>query len=372
MKIKYKYSFEIYKILINKWIEREIRKPAIQERNNPQFYREHLEKFSSNLAVDLYEQREKRDGYIISKDELSKLLSKSTLNLNLFTLEDHTSRSLLNRNSDGGLKFAHKSILEYLLSERLFSNLDFLKKFNFYGMDATQSFLNEMIHSSLLSVDGIFTINNDTKSRLISSLNIREINSLHTLIIRNFDITNPRYYAGIRNCKEVYFIDDKYIFIYYVYLILNISKLIKENGTNDSNKNVFKSIKDKLDIFTEKISNKDRVVKKDYLLKIINQSNISENIKNEFKHYLVDCQGKILNNDDIQRLYHVFDLINSPNENNNQKATLDNLLGNRGTLPKKFGRINLDEIRMPTLNALSKLETIEKLAEINPNTIYYF
>lgn len=370
VKVKYKYSFEIYQVLIDKWIEREIHKPAIQSKKSPSDYSYHLKKFSNNLATNLYENRESRNGYIIGRDELRELLKNSTLDTSIFTLDDHTGRSLLNRNSKGGIKFAHKSILEYILASHMFNNFEFMKKFNFDGMDATKNFITEMIHSKLIKLNGYYFESNDyLKQKNISNLSVGDINKLKKLIILNSNSIEPVNIAGLTECNEIYLIDEKYSFIYFNYLIIYIDNLSKNPSMMGVNKNIFNQIKDKFEPFISKI-NKPRITQKGYLKKLIENTTISPALKSEFDYFLNLPDLKPINNDDIQRIFSIYDLLTAKTDS---KIIREDMFKHPNqNIPQKFGRINVEEYRLVTIEQLKKLMLIEKLAEINPNTGYYF
>jgi hypothetical protein len=145
----FKYSYEIYEVLIDKWIERESKKLGIRKKyGSEEKYRELLLGFSQTLAANLYEKRDERGGYFITKDDFIK----DTNGLQITDVDNYgmtetevRSKSLLNRNAEGKYKFSHKSILEYFLAKELIQNGKFLSTFDFDGMSVTEMFLNEMI-----------------------------------------------------------------------------------------------------------------------------------------------------------------------------------------------------------------------------------
>lgn len=98
---KYEYAYEMYEQIVQKWIERESRwvEP------------EPLLKFSEELAVDLYLNRERRGSERISREELREFMKGTDISLEEWKA---TGRSLLNRDGLGNLKFSHRSIMEYL------------------------------------------------------------------------------------------------------------------------------------------------------------------------------------------------------------------------------------------------------------------
>ena len=145
----FKHSYEIYEVLIDKWIERESKKHAIRKKyGSEEKYRELLLNFSQSLAVNLYEKSDERGGYFITKDDFIK----DTNGLQITDVDNYgmtetevRGKSLLNRNAEGKYKFSHKSILEYFLAKELIQNGKFLSTFDFDVMSAAEMFLDEMI-----------------------------------------------------------------------------------------------------------------------------------------------------------------------------------------------------------------------------------
>ncbi len=103
---KIAYAFQLYEVLVEKWLERESAwvKP------------EDLRQFSERLAVDLYAHRERRGAERIPRAELAGLAKDWNIPLDEWQL---TGRSLLNRDAEGNYKFAHRSIMEFLVVKRL-------------------------------------------------------------------------------------------------------------------------------------------------------------------------------------------------------------------------------------------------------------
>lgn len=109
--ITFSYTFQLYEAMVEAWIVRE-----------KDIDSEVLREFSGHLAVDLYRNREKRGAEWIDRDELAPLARCWKINLEEWQM---TSRSLLNRaDAAGHYKFAHRSIMEYLLVKRLFAGSD--------------------------------------------------------------------------------------------------------------------------------------------------------------------------------------------------------------------------------------------------------
>lgn len=106
---KIEYAFQLYEVMVEKWLERESRwvKP------------EDLRQFSERLAVDLHRNKEQRGAERILRAELTQLAKTWNIPLDDWQLG---GRSLLNRDAEGHYKFAHRSILEYLFVKRLIEN----------------------------------------------------------------------------------------------------------------------------------------------------------------------------------------------------------------------------------------------------------
>jgi len=124
------YSFQLYEVMIEKWLERESRwvKP------------EDLRQFSERLAVDLHRNKERRGAERIPKAELAQLANAWNIPLESWQV---SGRSLLNRDGEGNYKFAHRSIMEYLFVKRLMEN-----DANCHGAaltDLMKAFLREII-----------------------------------------------------------------------------------------------------------------------------------------------------------------------------------------------------------------------------------
>ena len=97
---------DLYKLMVDAWIERETAWVDKAE----------LRRFSERLAVDIYANRSSRGGERIRATELNGLASKWEIKLKPWQM---AGRSLLNRDADGNYKFAHRSIMEYLVAARV-------------------------------------------------------------------------------------------------------------------------------------------------------------------------------------------------------------------------------------------------------------
>jgi hypothetical protein len=96
-----RYTVQIYEAMIAAWLIRE------QAYVNPA----NLRRFSEFLAADIYSNRQQRGSERIPSDDALKLASRLAMPLQGWQLR---GRSLLNRDAEGNLKFAHRTLMEYL------------------------------------------------------------------------------------------------------------------------------------------------------------------------------------------------------------------------------------------------------------------
>jgi hypothetical protein len=101
-----KYPFQVYEQMIQYWTNREkgLAEPLP------------LREFCECLAVDIFLKRRQRGAERITEDELAAFAKDYELQLP--KIEHIRSRSLLNRDAQGNLKFSHRSIMEYLFVSR--------------------------------------------------------------------------------------------------------------------------------------------------------------------------------------------------------------------------------------------------------------
>jgi hypothetical protein len=219
----FRYSHEIYEVLIKKWIERESKKHGIRKKyGSEEKYQQLLLNFSQTLAVNLYEKREERGGYFITKDDFikdSNGLQITDIDNYKMTETEVRSKSLLNRDAEGKYKFSHKSILEYFLAKELIKNSKFLNIFDFDGMSTVEMFLDEKIEP-IKKLGGVFTSLDIHYNRPISLLNaviLPEIVILEINQLGNFNVQNLSIFA---NLEELIIFDrQKYKLLYVLYLI---------------------------------------------------------------------------------------------------------------------------------------------------------
>jgi hypothetical protein len=128
------HAFQLYEVLVNNWY--------IRESNWVQA--EQLREFSERLAVDLIENRSRRRGEHIPRQELEPLARSWGLDLSEWEL---SSRSLLNRDADGNYKFSHRSFLEFFLARLIMAGQ--LRIEDVPMSDQIESFIWEMTSDML-------------------------------------------------------------------------------------------------------------------------------------------------------------------------------------------------------------------------------
>lgn len=220
----FNHSYEIYEVLIEKWIERESKKHGIRQKyGSEEKYRELLLDFSQALAKNIYEKRKERGGLFITKKDFIKDTPEfqiTDLDIYGMTETEVRSKSLLNRNAEGQYKFSHKSILEYFLGKELFQTTDFLSIFDFDGMSATEMFLDEMV-SPFRKLNCSYGASLNPNSLIpINLLSIKEWTEIETLKIhdlRKFDLLQI---SLIPNLKHL-IIDGCPAFTYNYYYLLH-------------------------------------------------------------------------------------------------------------------------------------------------------
>lgn len=221
---EYKYAYQIYEVMIKKWIERESKKPGIREKyGSVEVFQQKLDSFSHHLALDMYHNRDARGGLFIPKDQaifsdtgvvLEELFEKPGVAIKD---SEWRTRSLLNRNAEGQYKFAHKSILEYFLTKEVFQDQGFAGLFRFEGMNAAKGFCEEMMVCKLSHVEGNFTLLKSRTVYPLSKLTQRNLVQISNLTIKNiegFPILMLKNYLP-KNIKSINIFDKNNLSSYY-------------------------------------------------------------------------------------------------------------------------------------------------------------
>ena len=133
---KFESTYDIYHILIKKWIEREANKRKHKIIDREKFIQD-LYDFSYYVAIEIYSKRKELTLLHLEKESAFKISKNNDINLANYEI---TGQSLLTRDVNNNWKFAHKSILEYFLTSACLKDIDFAWKFEFNGMDMVRQF----------------------------------------------------------------------------------------------------------------------------------------------------------------------------------------------------------------------------------------
>ncbi len=158
----------IYKILIDKWIQREVNtvaNPSLREQQKQELYR-----FSSLFATAIYHNWKDTGVYKMSKAQLNEFCNRNHFETDFTKFRQ---RSLINHDSSGAYKFSHKSFMEFFLAQELFNNPSF--SLNFEGMDMAQLFYEGLCKEEfrILQEKGVIRISSLLSSRFSSGNNIK-------------------------------------------------------------------------------------------------------------------------------------------------------------------------------------------------------
>ena len=129
---KYQYAFQMYDEMVKGWLQR--RKSNTLD---PEY--EEVYKFVRLLAINLVKNYSMRGGYHISEEEIFGLARRMGVNLKDWQI---SSRSLLNIGANKFYKFAHISIMEFLVARALIGREDIGE---WKITDQTAKFMKEML-----------------------------------------------------------------------------------------------------------------------------------------------------------------------------------------------------------------------------------
>jgi hypothetical protein len=106
----FEYDYQVFEELVYLWIDRESKK---QRNGINEFFRLQMQKFLFSAARKIYINFRDGDGLFITDSQIKAIAERENLDLSLIDLK---TRSLLNRNPKGFIKFSHKTVLEYFLA----------------------------------------------------------------------------------------------------------------------------------------------------------------------------------------------------------------------------------------------------------------
>jgi len=242
----FKYSFQVYEELIFKWISRETER--ISDKSKREEFRNDLHDFSRHISRYIFEKWDRGEiGLNISIDEIKILANKYSIKLDEIEM---TSKSLLNRNSDGIFKFSHKSIFEFYLAREYLLNDNFKVRFlqlDEKVFDQARVFISELSESELVYkfIDEHkikFQTKLFTKPFGISEKKQQEYlhGHLKTLFVNEQqlislieEMEDPTFLQGLNNlfirCLAIYSDSDKYD-VYKLSKIWTLRRVVIFNG----------------------------------------------------------------------------------------------------------------------------------------------
>ncbi|SHN18463.1 NACHT domain-containing protein [Mucilaginibacter sp. OK098] len=237
---EFTYSYQVYQEMIKYWLIRESKKNGIKQRfGTSQNFKDELYNFSQKLAVNIYINREIRNGLYISSAQDSFTIGSINLtefdNQYILTDVEIRSKSLLNRNAAGEYKFSHKSILEYFLAREFFKVPDFYLTFDFGGMDTAKIFFEEMYLNQLRSnTKGEFKFasgfSTKIKTQELANLTVHDFESIDYLCIYSADKIEFKFLKHFKNLKRLILFDVYFKNIYMLYQILkNYDIMLNKN-----------------------------------------------------------------------------------------------------------------------------------------------
>lgn len=127
---------EIYKKIIDEWLKREC---DSQEDSDSLLNVADLYTFSKKLAVYMYYKWEETGTSHLAKEEYDFFIESYGYSTNPYSFKD---RSLINRKSDGSIKFSHKSFWEFFIAIDVIENPG--KSYNPEKLDMAKKFTDEL------------------------------------------------------------------------------------------------------------------------------------------------------------------------------------------------------------------------------------
>lgn len=142
-----KYSFQIYGRILDRWIERECNSEW-NERETGKVTKRKLKFLSCKIAQYMLENKVT----VIPAAEVDSLAKEQDINLEPILAR---SRSLLNRNSSGEYKFAHRSFLEFILAKMVYDNRELPLNEDFlHSMSGFRKFFCDYLRRDLMETYG--------------------------------------------------------------------------------------------------------------------------------------------------------------------------------------------------------------------------
>lgn len=182
----YNNAYSIYKALVEEWLNRELRKGIIKNK-------ELIRNVCFHLANYLYKNRAQR----IPEEEMISICNPldCVKDLEFMTVE---GRSLLHRTSDGSYKFAHYSILEFFIATSLLKSPSMIE-----NSDQVVSFIaDQLAYNKIKKASNLNLRKIELQSFDLSSITFRDSNltdskfnnsKLMNTVFKNSNLTNSNF-----------------------------------------------------------------------------------------------------------------------------------------------------------------------------------
>ncbi|MEM7511695.1 MAG: SUMF1/EgtB/PvdO family nonheme iron enzyme [Bacteroidota bacterium] len=143
---QYEHTHQIYEAMVDKWLDREAARVDLEKRDS---FRRDLYDFSLQASKKIYLRWKEESRLYLTQEEIETM---STFSLDE---TEKKSRSLLNKDAKGNLKFAHKSILEYFVALNTKEDAKFFYSLSFEGWDILEEFCEQLVpYPIMVKVEG--------------------------------------------------------------------------------------------------------------------------------------------------------------------------------------------------------------------------
>lgn len=146
------YSFEIYGRIMSEWVERECGGQWI-EKDSGKLTKGKLVRLSYEIAQYMLD----NEVTLVPAEIVDEMARKENIEIEPILAK---SRSLLNRNSNGEFKFAHRSFLEFILAKKVYEKKEIpTNDYFLHSMSGFRRFFCEYIKRDLCATYGVEELN---------------------------------------------------------------------------------------------------------------------------------------------------------------------------------------------------------------------
>jgi hypothetical protein len=198
----HRYSLGIYKLLIAKWIKRDV--DRIYDRDVKKRHHDHILDMLKELALVSYHKGINENNFYLTNEEITVLADRYEINLEYIKV-----RSLLNRDNLGNIKFAHKSILEYFIAEEALTNEQLREAIvNNPAFDVAKSFIHEYYFydaiKNMSNFSGHYFEQNSSQSLTLQKIGIHSMYTIRAVYITDYQsVEFIRYVTTLKKMREL-------------------------------------------------------------------------------------------------------------------------------------------------------------------------